>query len=133
MKTLEGLWGTHGETVSRVSLPFQVFDTSSNTKNVTVLNPGFLSFDFVECRKQLLLHTALTRTVDLLVAVKMDNPRRFLVSFSVAVLLGLLSSVFVLVCVLYYSGGLSWDGTARWNWHPVLSIIGYIFLQGIGE
>lgn len=34
MKTLEGLWGTHGETVSRVSLPFQVFDTSSNTKSL---------------------------------------------------------------------------------------------------
>ncbi|KAJ3591770.1 hypothetical protein NHX12_006902 [Muraenolepis orangiensis] len=49
-----------------------------------------------------------------------------------AVTFGVVSVILVLVWVLHYREGLAWDGgSAEFNWHPVLNVIGFIFLQGI--
>nr|XP_043874309.1 plasma membrane ascorbate-dependent reductase CYBRD1 [Solea senegalensis] len=61
-----------------------------------------------------------------------ENRREFLLVFSAAVFLGLLSITFVLIWVLQYREGLAWDGAlAEFNWHPVLIVTGFIFLHGI--
>lgn len=63
----------------------------------------------------------------------MEN-KRFLVFFSLALAVGFLSIVFVLLWVLHFREGLGWDGgSAEFNWHPLLMLIGFVFLQGIGE
>lgn len=62
----------------------------------------------------------------------MQHLTQFLVALGAAAAVGLISIVFVLRWVLYYKGGLAWDGgSAEFNWHPVLIVIGFIFLQGI--
>lgn len=39
----------------------------------------------------------------------------------------------VLIWLLHYREGLAWDGgPAEFNWHPLLILIGFIFLQGMG-
>ncbi|XP_015262753.1 PREDICTED: cytochrome b reductase 1 [Gekko japonicus] len=56
----------------------------------------------------------------------------FLALLVSALLLGFLSVIFVLVWVLHYREGLAWDGrAAEFNWHPVLMITGFVFVQGI--
>ncbi|KAI7809077.1 cytochrome b reductase 1 [Triplophysa rosa] len=61
----------------------------------------------------------------------MEN-KRFLVFFSLALAVGFLSIVCVLIWVLHFREGLGWDGgSAEFNWHPLLMLIGFIFLQGI--
>lgn len=50
-----------------------------------------------------------------------------------ALLVGFLSVIFTLIWVLHYREGLGWDGTElEFNWHPVLLITGFVFIQGIG-
>lgn len=57
---------------------------------------------------------------------------QFLVALGAAAAVGLISIIFVLRWVLYFRGGLAWDGgSAEFNWHPVLTVCGFIFLQGI--
>ncbi|XP_061649047.1 plasma membrane ascorbate-dependent reductase CYBRD1 [Phyllopteryx taeniolatus] len=62
----------------------------------------------------------------------MENYKAFLVILSSAVVVGIISIIFVLRWVFYYQGGLAWDGgLAEFNWHPVLNICGFIVLQGL--
>ncbi|KAK9410720.1 cytochrome b reductase 1 [Crotalus adamanteus] len=62
----------------------------------------------------------------------MEGFKLFLAFFASALLLGFLSVVFALVWVLHYREGLAWNGDlAEFNWHPVLIITGFVFIQGI--
>ncbi|KAJ8012779.1 hypothetical protein DPEC_G00046420 [Dallia pectoralis] len=62
----------------------------------------------------------------------MENFKQFLAALVTAVSVGFLSIFFVLRWVLYFKEGLAWDGgLAEFNWHPVLTVTGFIFLQGI--
>ncbi|XP_049449701.1 plasma membrane ascorbate-dependent reductase CYBRD1 [Epinephelus fuscoguttatus] len=61
----------------------------------------------------------------------MENFRQFLVALCAAAAVGVVSIIFVLRWVLHFKEGLAWDGgLAEFNWHPVLIVIGFIFLQG---
>uniref|UniRef100_A0A8C6UKZ4 Plasma membrane ascorbate-dependent reductase CYBRD1 n=1 Tax=Neogobius melanostomus TaxID=47308 RepID=A0A8C6UKZ4_9GOBI len=61
----------------------------------------------------------------------MENFKRFLFFVCAAAVVGSLSIIFVLIWVLHYKEGLAWDGgAAEFNWHPVLMVAGFIFLQG---
>ncbi|XP_055455989.1 plasma membrane ascorbate-dependent reductase CYBRD1 isoform X2 [Psammomys obesus] len=62
----------------------------------------------------------------------MDRSRGFLGLLVSALLVGFLAVVFVLVWVLHFREGLGWDGGAlEFNWHPVLAVTGFVFIQGI--
>ncbi|XP_051564107.1 plasma membrane ascorbate-dependent reductase CYBRD1 isoform X1 [Myxocyprinus asiaticus] len=62
----------------------------------------------------------------------MEKYKLFLVFFILALAVGFVSIAFVLTWVLHYREGLGWDGeAAEFNWHPLLMVIGLIFLQGI--
>lgn len=64
----------------------------------------------------------------------MENFKVFLVALCGAAAVGFVSIIFVLRWTLYYKEGLAWDGgLAEFNWHPVLTVIGFIILQGLGE
>lgn len=64
----------------------------------------------------------------------MENFKQFLFTLCAAALAGFVSVIFVLIWVLRYKEGLAWDGgLAEFNWHPLLIVAGFIFLQGIGE
>ena len=64
----------------------------------------------------------------------MESFTLFLVALCTAGAIGLVSIIFVLRWVLYYKEGLGWDGgLAEFNWHPVLIVTGFVFLQGLGE
>ncbi|XP_061464497.1 plasma membrane ascorbate-dependent reductase CYBRD1 [Rhineura floridana] len=68
----------------------------------------------------------------LVAAKKMEGYVLFLVLLGSALLLGFLSVIFALVWVLHYREGLAWNGdSAEFNWHPVLIITGFVFVQGI--
>lgn len=57
-----------------------------------------------------------------------------LLALGSAAFFGIVSIFFVLRWVLHFKEGLGWDGgLAEFNWHPVLVVIGFIFLQGTGE
>ncbi|XP_028250405.1 plasma membrane ascorbate-dependent reductase CYBRD1 [Parambassis ranga] len=61
----------------------------------------------------------------------MEDFRQFLAALCAAAAAGLLSIVFVLIWILQFREGFAWDGgPAEFNWHPVLIVIGFIFLQG---
>lgn len=63
----------------------------------------------------------------------MEDYGRFLALLVSALLVGFVSVIFSLVWVFHYREGLSWDGGPReFNWHPVLVITGFVFIQGIG-
>uniref|UniRef100_A0A665W3N4 Plasma membrane ascorbate-dependent reductase CYBRD1 n=1 Tax=Echeneis naucrates TaxID=173247 RepID=A0A665W3N4_ECHNA len=56
----------------------------------------------------------------------------FSVALSAAGAIGFICIILVLRWVLYFRKGLAWDGgAAEFNWHPVLIVTGFIFLQGI--
>nr|XP_046218891.1 plasma membrane ascorbate-dependent reductase CYBRD1 [Oncorhynchus gorbuscha] len=62
----------------------------------------------------------------------MENFKQFLFALSAAVSVGFVSIIFVLRWVFYFKEGLAWDGGfAEFNWHPVLIVTGFIFMQGI--
>ncbi|XP_008853468.1 cytochrome b reductase 1 isoform X1 [Nannospalax galili] len=62
----------------------------------------------------------------------MDGYRGFLGLLVSALLVGFLSVLFALVWVLHYREGLGWDGgSLEFNWHPVLAVTGFVFIQGI--
>ncbi|KAM9629135.1 plasma membrane ascorbate-dependent reductase CYBRD1 isoform 2-T2 [Morphnus guianensis] len=62
----------------------------------------------------------------------MEDYGRFLALLVSALLVGFVSVIFSLVWVFHYREGLSWDGGPReFNWHPVLVITGFVFIQGI--
>lgn len=62
----------------------------------------------------------------------MENFKQFLFTLCAAALAGFVSVIFVLIWVLRYKEGLAWDGgLAEFNWHPLLIVAGFIFLQGI--
>lgn len=64
----------------------------------------------------------------------MENYKQFLCVFTLALALGFVSVAFALAWVLHFREGLGWDGgAAEFNWHPLLMVIGFIFLQGIGK
>uniref|UniRef100_UPI00398ED62F plasma membrane ascorbate-dependent reductase CYBRD1 n=1 Tax=Pristiophorus japonicus TaxID=55135 RepID=UPI00398ED62F len=61
----------------------------------------------------------------------MENIRQFVGFLMAAALLGPLSVVIVLTWVLQWRKGLAWDlGLLEFNWHPVLSTIGFILIHG---
>ncbi|NXH46093.1 CYBR1 reductase, partial [Dicaeum eximium] len=63
---------------------------------------------------------------------KMENYWRFLVLLGAALLVGFVSVISSFVWVFRYREGLSWDGRGgEFNWHPVLVITGFVFIQGI--
>ncbi|XP_072435433.1 plasma membrane ascorbate-dependent reductase CYBRD1 [Chiloscyllium punctatum] len=63
----------------------------------------------------------------------MENFRQFVGFLVGAAFLGTLSVVFVLVWVFHWREGLAWDhGLREFNWHPVLSTVGFIFMNGFG-
>lgn len=63
----------------------------------------------------------------------MDGYKGFLGLLVSALLVGFLSVIFTLIWVLHYREGLGWDGTTlEFNWHPVLMVTGFVFIQGIG-
>ncbi|XP_066046047.1 LOW QUALITY PROTEIN: plasma membrane ascorbate-dependent reductase CYBRD1 [Chamaea fasciata] len=65
-------------------------------------------------------------------ARKMEGYGRFLALLASALLVGFVSVVLSFVWVFQYRGGLSWDGSSReFNWHPVLIVTGFVFIQGI--
>ncbi|XP_072274430.1 plasma membrane ascorbate-dependent reductase CYBRD1 [Pyxicephalus adspersus] len=62
----------------------------------------------------------------------MEGFKSFLFFLISSLLLGFALVIFVLVWVLHYSDGLAWDGgNAEFNWHPVLIITGFVFIEGI--
>ncbi|XP_069839003.1 plasma membrane ascorbate-dependent reductase CYBRD1 [Dendropsophus ebraccatus] len=62
----------------------------------------------------------------------MEGYKSFLYFLVSSLVLGFTLVIFVLVWVLHYSDGLAWDGgNAEFNWHPVLIITGFIFIEGI--
>ncbi|XP_042550082.1 plasma membrane ascorbate-dependent reductase CYBRD1 [Dipodomys spectabilis] len=62
----------------------------------------------------------------------MDRYRGFLGLLVSALLVGFLCVLFTLIWVLHYREGLGWDGSAlEFNWHPVLAVTGFVFVQGI--
>ncbi|XP_015334431.2 plasma membrane ascorbate-dependent reductase CYBRD1 [Marmota marmota marmota] len=62
----------------------------------------------------------------------MESYRGFLALLVSALLVGFLSVLFTLIWVLHYREGLGWDGSSlEFNWHPVLAVTGFIFIQGI--
>ncbi|KAM6954790.1 plasma membrane ascorbate-dependent reductase CYBRD1 [Lycodopsis pacificus] len=62
----------------------------------------------------------------------MENFRQFAVALSAAFAFGIVSIVFVGIWVNHYREGLAWDGgPPEFNWHPVLVVSGFIFLQGL--
>ncbi|KAL1268353.1 hypothetical protein QQF64_033716 [Cirrhinus molitorella] len=62
----------------------------------------------------------------------MENYKQFLIFFILALAVGFVSIALVLTWVLHYREGLGWNGgAAEFNWHPLLMVIGFIFLQGI--
>uniref|UniRef100_UPI0037E99E36 plasma membrane ascorbate-dependent reductase CYBRD1 n=1 Tax=Semicossyphus pulcher TaxID=241346 RepID=UPI0037E99E36 len=62
----------------------------------------------------------------------MEDFKHFVVALSAAAAAGVVSIILVLRWVLYYREGLAWDGgLAEFNWHPVLLISGFIFLNGV--
>ncbi|XP_037379429.1 uncharacterized protein LOC119255925 isoform X2 [Talpa occidentalis] len=64
----------------------------------------------------------------------MDGYRGFLGLLVSALLVGFLSVLFTLIWVLHYREGLGWDGTKlEFNWHPVLMVTGFVFIQGIAS
>lgn len=64
----------------------------------------------------------------------MEGYRGFLGLLVSALLVGFLSVLFVLIWVLHFREGLGWDGGAlEFNWHPVLAVTGFVFIQGIGN
>lgn len=74
------------------------------------------------------------RLQSLRTAASMDDLKRLLVALCAAAAVGLASVIFVLIWALHFKEGLAWDGgLAEFNWHPVLMVTGFIFLQGIGE
>lgn len=63
----------------------------------------------------------------------MDGYKGFLGLLVSSLLVGFLSVIFTLIWVLHYREGLGWDGTTlEFNWHPVLMVTGFVFIQGIG-
>ncbi|ELW71535.1 Cytochrome b reductase 1 [Tupaia chinensis] len=63
----------------------------------------------------------------------MEGYRGFLALLVLALFFGFLSVICTLVWVLHYREGLGWDGRgAEFNWHPVLLVTGFVFIQGIG-
>ncbi|XP_070979212.1 plasma membrane ascorbate-dependent reductase CYBRD1-like [Oncorhynchus clarkii lewisi] len=67
-----------------------------------------------------------------LLEMAMENFKQFLFALSAAVTVGFVSIIFVLRWVFYFKEGLAWDGgLAEFNWHPVLIVTGFIFMQGI--
>lgn len=63
----------------------------------------------------------------------MERYRGFLGLLVSALLVGFLAVLFVLIWVLHFREGLGWDGGAlEFNWHPVLAVTGFVFIQGIG-
>lgn len=61
----------------------------------------------------------------------MEAFRQFLVALCAAAVAGVVSIIFVLTWVLHFKEGLAWDGGLReFNWHPLLVVTGFIFLQG---
>nr|XP_004660411.1 lysosomal membrane ascorbate-dependent ferrireductase CYB561A3 isoform X2 [Jaculus jaculus] len=64
----------------------------------------------------------------------MDGYRGFLGLLVAALLVGFLSVLFTLIWVLHYREGLGWDGSGlEFNWHPVLMVTGFVFIQGIAS
>lgn len=64
----------------------------------------------------------------------MEGSKTLLLALGSAAAAGIVSICFVLRWVLHFKEGLGWDGgLAEFNWHPVLVVIGFIFLQGTGE
>ncbi|XP_036995442.2 plasma membrane ascorbate-dependent reductase CYBRD1 [Artibeus jamaicensis] len=62
----------------------------------------------------------------------MDGYKGFLALLVAALLFGFLSVILTIVWVLHYRGGLAWDGgSLEFNWHPVLVVTGFVFIQGI--
>ncbi|XP_003226215.2 plasma membrane ascorbate-dependent reductase CYBRD1 [Anolis carolinensis] len=62
----------------------------------------------------------------------MEGLLLFLALLGSALLLGLAAVSFSLVWTCYYREGLGWDGGApEFNWHPVLMVTGFIFVQGL--
>ncbi|XP_045875044.1 plasma membrane ascorbate-dependent reductase CYBRD1 [Meles meles] len=62
----------------------------------------------------------------------MDGYKGFLGLLVSSLLVGFLSVIFTLIWVLHYREGLGWDGTTlEFNWHPVLMVTGFVFIQGI--
>ncbi|TWW80802.1 plasma membrane ascorbate-dependent reductase CYBRD1 [Takifugu rubripes] len=61
----------------------------------------------------------------------MGESKMLLLALGSAAFFGIVSIFFVLRWVLHFKEGLGWDGgLAEFNWHPVLVVIGFIFLQG---
>ncbi|CAH2305745.1 cytochrome b reductase 1 [Pelobates cultripes] len=64
--------------------------------------------------------------------LKMEGYRSFLFFLVSSLLFGFLGVIFVLVWVLHWREGLAWNGgAAEFNWHPVLVITGFVFIEGI--
>lgn len=63
-----------------------------------------------------------------------EASKPFLLALCSAAAVGIVAIIFVLRWVLFYKEGLAWDGgLAEFNWHPVLVVTGFVFLQGTGE
>ncbi|XP_037646193.1 cytochrome b reductase 1 [Sebastes umbrosus] len=62
----------------------------------------------------------------------MENWKRFAVSLIAAATVGIIAVIFVCRWAVQYRGGFAWDGgQAEFNWHPLLMVVGLIFVQGI--
>ena len=59
------------------------------------------------------------------------NTKGFLPLFVSSQVIGLLSVILVITWTTYYLGGLSWTSpSTRFNWHPLLMVIGLVYLYG---
>lgn len=61
-----------------------------------------------------------------------DNMKHFRLVYVISQLVGLTIVILTIVWVFGYLGGLSWSSTPKtqFNWHPLLNIIGMIYLFG---
>ncbi|XP_063789548.1 plasma membrane ascorbate-dependent reductase CYBRD1 [Pseudophryne corroboree] len=62
----------------------------------------------------------------------MEGYKTFLILLVSSLLLGLILITFAFVWIFVYAEGLGWDGSnPEFNWHPLLMITGFIFIEGI--
>ncbi|XP_049806525.1 transmembrane ascorbate-dependent reductase CYB561 [Schistocerca nitens] len=67
-------------------------------------------------------------------ALHHDHKEGFTLAYGLAQLTGTAAVVMVVVWAGYYKGGFSWrsNPSVEFNWHPVLMLIGMVFLLGNG-
>ena len=67
--------------------------------------------------------------------MKIDGRASFSIWFLICQLLGLISIGMLASWLVKYNGGFAWESNAKleFSWHPLLMVIGLVFLNGNGK